>query len=75
VFRQFAKQITAATKGGWNAAEFSAKNGNVFAGEGGEALVFDAAGKMFRGHLQDQAAFIRARGGLEVAYEALKAIP
>jgi hypothetical protein len=71
-FRNFAGQIADKTRGQWSAAEQAAKNGTVFAGEGGEALVFDAAGNMFRGSLSNAAAFVIQKGGeLLVNYEKL----
>jgi RHS repeat-associated protein len=74
-FRDFAGQITSATSGQWSAQEFQATNATVFAGEGGEALVFDAAGNMFRGQLVDRAAFmILDNGSIEVNFSLLKAI-
>jgi hypothetical protein len=75
MFRQFAQQITQATAGQWSAAEIAATNGTIFAGEGGEALVFDAAGNMFRGSLADRAAFALGQGGaITVGYELLRQI-
>ncbi|HEX5661253.1 MAG TPA: hypothetical protein VFX59_28885 [Polyangiales bacterium] len=44
----------------------------MYAGEGGEALVFDDAGNMYRGHLQDKAAFAREPSGLLIDYSKLK---
>jgi hypothetical protein len=71
-FRHFAGQIAESTKGQWSAAEQSAVNGTIFAGEGGEALVFNAAGKMFRGSLSNAAAFVVQKGGaLLVNYDKL----
>jgi hypothetical protein len=68
-----AKQITRATAGQWSAAEVSATNGTIFAGEGGEALVFDSAGNIFRGSLADRAAFAFGQGGaITIAYELLR---
>lgn len=46
-FRQFSGEITKETAGQWSAKELAAKNATIFAGEGGEALVFDGAGNMF----------------------------
>jgi hypothetical protein len=74
-FEKFAAQITEATKGQWSAKSFNAVNARVFAGEGGEALVFDAAGNMFRGNLADRAAFAFREGGqIEVIFNALKGL-
>jgi len=44
----------------------------LYAGEGGEALVFDALGNMFKGYLSDRAAFQFIGNKLTVAFEALK---
>ncbi|WP_394834479.1 hypothetical protein LVJ94_49095 [Pendulispora rubella] len=72
-FRQFARQITKATNGQWSAKVASASNATVFAGEGGEALVFDPAGNMFRGQLSDEVAFVRLKYGLlEVNFNLLR---
>lgn len=72
-FRGFAKQIQGATKGQWSAREFQGTNGTVFAGEGGEALVFDSKGGMFRGNLADDSAFVRGdKGALTIAYDKLR---
>ena len=74
-FRQFAGQITSSTNGQWSAKELAARNATIFAGEGGEALVFDAAGNMFRGQLADRAAFAFVEGGqIEVNYSLLRAL-
>jgi RHS repeat-associated protein len=74
-FEKFAAQITRATNGQWNAKSFNAINAHVFAGEGGEALVFDSAGNMFRGHLSDRAAFAFREGGqIEVIFNALRGL-
>ncbi len=75
VFRDLAGEITEATSGQWSATELDAANGTIFAGEGGEALVFDSAGNMFRGQLADESAFARAAGGrLEIDYGQLRSI-
>jgi len=72
-FKDFAGQIADATKGAWTASQQAATNGTVFAGEQGEALVFDAAGNMFRGNLANTAAFVTQKGGeLLVNYDQLK---
>ncbi|MFO0613184.1 MAG: RHS repeat-associated core domain-containing protein [Polyangiaceae bacterium] len=72
-FKNFASQITEATNGQWSAKSFDATNAQVFAGEGGEALVFDSAGEMFRGHLSDRAAFSLGDGGsVTVDFSLLK---
>jgi hypothetical protein len=42
-----AAEINQVTNGQWSAKELAASNATSFAGEGGEALVFDAAGNMF----------------------------
>jgi hypothetical protein len=74
-FEKFAEQITKATNGQWSAKAFNATNARVFAGEGGEALVFDGAGNMFRGNLSDRAAFAFREGGqIEVIFNALKGL-
>jgi hypothetical protein len=74
-FENFAAQITKATNGQWTAKAFNATNARVFAGEGGEALVFDAAGNMFRGNLSNRAAFAFGEGGsITVAFDLLKAL-
>lgn len=74
-FEKFAEQITKATNGQWSAKAFNATNARVFAGEGGEALVFDSAGNMFRGHLSDRAAFVFREGGqIEVIFSALRGL-
>jgi hypothetical protein len=74
-FRDFARQITATTRGQWSAKEVAARNATIFAGEGGEAFVFDAEGNMFRGSLSDRAAFGFGEGGLiDVVFDHLKAI-
>lgn len=72
-FRQFASQIAETTKGAWTATQQAASNGTIFAGEQGEALVFDAAGNMFRGNLANTAAFVMQKGGeILVNYDKLK---
>ena len=74
-FRNFANQITEATHGQWSAKMVPAANATIFAGEGGEALVFDADGNMFRGNLADRAAFEFGDGGaINVNFDLLKAL-
>jgi hypothetical protein len=52
LFQQFADQIAAATGGSWTASRVDLEGGGaIFAGEAGEALVFDPAGQMFRGRV------------------------
>lgn len=73
MFRNLAQQITAATRGAWSAKEIVAVNGTVFAGEGGEALFFNATGQMFRGLLSAETVTYGATG-LRIAYELLKEV-
>jgi hypothetical protein len=71
-FPTIAERITQLTRGQWSAKMVGANNATIFAGEGGEALVFDALGNMFRGQLGDRAAFQFVGDKLTVAFEALK---
>jgi hypothetical protein len=74
-FEKLAAQITEATNGQWSAKLLNATNAQVFAGEGGEALVFDSAGSMFRGQLSDRAAFAFREGGqIEVIFSVLRGL-
>lgn len=74
-FREFAAQITAATRGAWQSTESAAQNAVIFAGRMAEALVFDAAGNMFRGNLTNRAAFPFADGAkFRVVFELLEVI-
>jgi hypothetical protein len=53
----------------------SDQNAVIFAGRMGEALVFDAAGNMFRGNLLNRAAFPFADGAkFRVVFELLEVI-
>jgi hypothetical protein len=72
-FGQFVPQITKATNGQWNASMVKAINGTIFAGEGGEALVFDSLGNMFRGVLSNRAAFLwRDNAQIEIIFDLLR---
>lgn len=70
-FRNFARQIEAATNGGWFARQLAAQNGTVFSGRAGESIVFDAAGMMFRGNIGNVDQFSRTAAGVVANYERL----
>jgi hypothetical protein len=73
MFRNFAQQITGATRGAWSAKEIAAANGTVFAGEGGEALFLNGAGQMFRGLLTPET-LAYSSGAMHIAYELLQEV-
>lgn len=72
MFSRLAEQITKATNGQWNATLTNVTNARIFSGEGGEALVFDSMGNMFRGQLNDRAAFLFVEDGIFVNFDALR---
>ena len=75
-FRNFAGQISESSKGAWQATQMAAQNVTMFVGEAGEALVFDAAGQMFRGNIANTAAFVLQKGGEYIVnLDKLRAIP
>ncbi len=71
VFRNFAGQIEAATRGNWFAREFAAQNGTMFTGRAGETLVFDAAGMMFKGNFGNTDQFMRSAASVVINYDKL----
>ncbi|HEX5661413.1 MAG TPA: hypothetical protein VFX59_29690 [Polyangiales bacterium] len=72
-FRNLAKDITRETRGQWTAKPVPLlKNGSAYAGEGGEALVFDSEGNMFRGNLDNREQFPITREGIVLDYSKLK---
>ena len=73
-FRDFARQIEAATQGSWAAAEQQAVNATVFAGRAGEAIVFNAQGQAFRGNIGNAEQFTRTASGLVANFDKLNQI-
>jgi hypothetical protein len=73
-FRNFAHQIESATQGAWRAMELQAVNATVFAGEAGEAMVFNASGQAFRGKIGNTEQFTRGANGLVANFDKLTQI-
>ena len=73
-FRDFARQIEAATQGAWAAAEQQAVNATVFAGRAGEAIAFNAQGQAFRGNIGNAEQFTRTANGLVANFDKLNQI-
>jgi hypothetical protein len=72
-FRSYREDISAATNGQWTAKHWPlTKNGSVYASEGGEALVFDDSGNMYRGLLGNEGALLREPGGIRIDDNKLK---
>jgi hypothetical protein len=72
-FRNLAEEITRETRGQWTAKPVPLlRNGSAYAGEGGETLVFDSEGNMFRGNLDNREQFPITREGIVLDYSKLK---
>lgn len=64
LFEAFAKQIKQQTKGSWEATRVKTADGSfLFAGRGGEVIVINQAGKVFRGnHMAGAVTFDKGTG-------------